>query len=71
MPDPGEPHAPNPEDYECTADWLAALDAYADLVQLDKDRQLGRDTIKALSDPAGAEADRGMHEIEQFLKEQT
>lgn len=53
MPDPGEPHPPKPEHFKNFDEYIAALADYQQFT----------------SDPTGAEAERGVTAIEDFLKE--
>ena len=54
MPDPGEPFLPDPRHYQDFDEYMEALD----------------EDIRITNDPAGAEAEQGLGEIESYLKEQ-
>lgn len=57
MPDPGEPHRPDREDYENDTDFLNDLEDYAEMTYPPQE-------IKIVH-----ESRMGMHEIEDYLRE--
>jgi hypothetical protein len=58
MPDPGEPHMPREEDYESTADYIDAVEAFTQARLTPTERQIRFEAIKM------------QIEIQKFLEEQ-
>lgn len=61
MPDPGEPHPPEPRHYKSFEDYLSALDEYIELTS---------DPTATEAHQALDEVDHGLDQIEAFLKQQ-
>lgn len=48
MPDPGEPHAPDPDDYESVADYLDAIDLFTRQRLTPEEMKIRRESIMGM-----------------------